>query len=121
MGTACRKRSPPWLLPPRRSRSSLLPRGSTPSGSAAPSWLPSPPSRRCGSPSRNSTRLDPELSTENAFRLRLFSLRRTPNGFVMFYEYRFVFLLFFSTFIRIFHHEITKSLTLDDFSRFPLK
>merc|ERR1739838_1196399 len=29
--TACRRRSPPWLPPPSRSRSSLPPRGSTPS------------------------------------------------------------------------------------------
>merc|ERR1712243_148501 len=49
-----------------RSRSSLLPRGNTPSGSVAPSWLPSPPSRKCGSPSRSSTRLVPALSTANA-------------------------------------------------------
>merc|ERR1712226_25309 len=32
---------------PSRSRSSLPPRGSTPSGSEAPSWPPSPPSSRC--------------------------------------------------------------------------
>merc|ERR1719400_2099344 len=38
--TACRRRSPPWPPPPSRSRSSLPPRGSTPSGSEAPSWLP---------------------------------------------------------------------------------
>merc|ERR1712037_932030 len=38
--TACRRRSPPWLPPPSRSRSSLPQRGSTPSGSEAPSWLP---------------------------------------------------------------------------------
>merc|ERR1712071_396895 len=44
--TACRRRSPPWLPPPSRSRSSLPPRGSTPSGSVAPSWPPSPPSSR---------------------------------------------------------------------------
>merc|ERR1711911_378416 len=44
----------------------LLPRGNTPSGSVAPSWLPSPPSRKCGSPSRSSTRLVPALSTANA-------------------------------------------------------
>merc|ERR1712002_1225012 len=124
-----------------RSRSSLLPRGSTPSGLVAPSWLPSPPSRRCGSPSRSSTRLDPESSTanaskstENAFRLRQFSLRCRPSGIVMFYEYRFVFyLFFFYNFINFmnfinsinfsyefFHHEMTISLTLDDFTRFPL-
>merc|ERR1719414_2474411 len=39
--------------PPLRSRSLLLLRGSTPSGSVAPSWLPFPPSNRCGSPSRS--------------------------------------------------------------------
>merc|ERR1711915_919869 len=43
-----------------------LPRENTPSGSVAPSWLPSPPSRKCGSPSRSSTRLVPALSTANA-------------------------------------------------------
>merc|ERR1711890_177772 len=47
----CRRRSPPSLPPPSRSRSSLLPRGSTPSGSEDPSWPPCPPSSRCGSPS----------------------------------------------------------------------
>merc|ERR1712168_983884 len=62
----CRRRSPAWLLPPGRSRSSLLPRGNTPSGSVAPSWLLSPPSRKCGSPSRSSTRLAPASSTASA-------------------------------------------------------
>merc|ERR1712168_1496579 len=38
----------------------------TPSGSVAPSWLPSPPSRRCGSPSRSSMKPVPLLSTANA-------------------------------------------------------
>merc|ERR1711934_1339558 len=38
-------------------------RGSTPSGSEAPSWLPSPPSSRCGSPSRSTTSAAPPLST----------------------------------------------------------
>merc|ERR1712037_1073783 len=42
--TECRRRSPPLLPPPSRSRSSLPPRGSTPSGSEDPSWPPSPPS-----------------------------------------------------------------------------
>merc|ERR1712002_33794 len=55
-----------------RSRSSLLPRGSTPSGSAAPSWLPSPPSRRCGSPSRSSMRPVPASSTASASKKRYF-------------------------------------------------
>merc|ERR1712060_355701 len=64
--TACRRRSLPWPPPPSRSRSSLPPRGSTPSGSEAPSWLPSPPSSRCGSPSRSTTSAAPPLSTASA-------------------------------------------------------
>merc|ERR1711990_1060738 len=68
----CRRRSRKWHLPPWRSRSSLLPRGNTPSGSEAPSWLLSPPSRRCGSPSKSSTRLAPESSTANAFRKKTY-------------------------------------------------
>merc|ERR1719323_2406075 len=64
--TECRRRSPPWLPPPSRSRSSLPPRGSTPCGSVAPSWLPSPPSSRCGSPSRSTTSAAPPLSTASA-------------------------------------------------------
>merc|ERR1712042_407836 len=44
----------------------LLPRESIPSGSVAPSWLLSPPSRRCGSPSRSSTKPVQLLSTANA-------------------------------------------------------
>merc|ERR1712142_978292 len=38
----------------------------------APSWLPSPPSRRCGSPSRNTMRQDPESFTVNAFKFCLY-------------------------------------------------
>merc|ERR1711936_934102 len=64
--TACRRRSLPLLPPPSRSRSSLPPRGSTPSGSEAPSWLPSPPSSRCGSPSRSTTSAAHPLSTASA-------------------------------------------------------
>merc|ERR1739846_232875 len=64
--TGCRRRSPPLLLPPLRSRSLLLLRGSTPSGSEAPSLLPSPPSSRCGSPSRSTTSAAPPLSTGSA-------------------------------------------------------
>merc|ERR1711874_669764 len=59
----CRRRSPPSLPPPSRSKSSLLPRGSTPSGSEDPSWLPSPPSSRCGSPNRSTTSLGRPSST----------------------------------------------------------
>merc|ERR1712046_414226 len=64
--TACRRRSPPLPPPPSRSRSSLPPRGSTPSGSEAPSWLPSPHYSRCGSPSRSTTSAAPPSSTASA-------------------------------------------------------
>merc|ERR1712112_718736 len=67
--TACRRRSPPWPPPPSRSRSSLHQRGSTPSGSEAPSWLPSPPSSPCGSPRRSTTSPVPPSSTGSASRL----------------------------------------------------
>merc|ERR1711972_827049 len=49
-----------------RSRSLLLPRGSTLSGSEAPSLLPSPPSSRCGSRSKSTMSLAPPSSTESA-------------------------------------------------------
>merc|ERR1719331_2573319 len=64
--TVCRRRSPPSLPPPSRSRSSLPQRGSTLSGSEDPSWPLSPPSSRCGSPSRSTTSPAPPLSTESA-------------------------------------------------------
>merc|ERR1712228_101948 len=51
------------------SRSSLLPRGSTPSGSVAPSWLLSPPSSPCGSPRRSTTSPVPPSSTGSASRV----------------------------------------------------
>merc|ERR1712154_127697 len=51
---------------PLRSRSLLLLRGSTPSGSEAPSLLPSPPSSRCGSPSRSTTSAARPSSTGSA-------------------------------------------------------
>merc|ERR1712048_34649 len=63
--TVCRRRSPPLLPPPSRSRSSLPPRGSTPSGSEDLSWPPSPPFSRCGSPSRSTTSLAHLLCTGN--------------------------------------------------------
>merc|ERR1719278_889238 len=62
----CKRRSPPWLHPPLRSRSLLPLKGNTPSGSVAPSWLPSPPSNRCGSPSKSTTNAAHPLSTGNA-------------------------------------------------------
>merc|ERR1712111_228562 len=64
--TECKRRSLPWLPPPLRSRSLLLLRGNTLSGSVAPSWLPSPPSNRCGSPSKNTTNAAHPLSTGSA-------------------------------------------------------
>merc|ERR1712172_262836 len=59
------------LPPPSRSRSSLLPRGSTPSGLEDPSWLPCPPSSRCGSPSRSTTSAAHPLSTASASKQRM--------------------------------------------------
>merc|ERR1712060_259321 len=67
--TECRRRSLPWLPAPSRSRSLLPPRGSTPYGSVAPSWLPSLPSSRCGSPSRSTTSAAHPLSTASASKL----------------------------------------------------
>merc|ERR1712203_670685 len=44
----------------------IAPPENTPYGSEDPSWLPSPPSNRCGSPSKNTTNAAHQLSTENA-------------------------------------------------------
>uniref|UniRef100_A0A8D0SPP1 Actin alpha 1, skeletal muscle n=1 Tax=Sus scrofa TaxID=9823 RepID=A0A8D0SPP1_PIG len=58
------------LRPPDRLslsyRSSPRPSASTPCGSAAPSWPRCPPSSRCGSPSRSTTRPAHLSSTANA-------------------------------------------------------
>merc|ERR1711997_1025460 len=62
--TGCRRRSLPWPHPP--SRSLLHQRGSSPSGSVDPSCLLSPPSSRCGSPSRSTTSAAHPLSTGSA-------------------------------------------------------
>merc|ERR1712203_222940 len=64
--TECRRRSPLLPHPPSRLRSSLPQRGSTPSGSEDPSWPPSPPSSRCGSPSRSTTSAAQPSSTASA-------------------------------------------------------
>merc|ERR1719481_1688830 len=45
------------------------PRGSTPSGSEDPSLLPSPPSSRCGSPSRSTMSAASPSSTASASKL----------------------------------------------------
>merc|ERR1711872_829276 len=64
--TVCRRKSLLLLLPPSRSRSLLPQSASTPSGSEDPFLLPSPPSNRCGSPSRSTTKLAHPSSTESA-------------------------------------------------------
>merc|ERR1711982_183818 len=64
--TECRRRSPLLLHPPSRSRSLLHQRESTLSGSEDPSLLHSPPSSRCGSPSRSTTSAAQPLSTASA-------------------------------------------------------
>merc|ERR1712241_548847 len=62
----CKRKSPPLLHPPLRSRLLLPLRGNTPSGPVAPSCLPFPPSNRCGSPSKNTTSAAHPLSTGSA-------------------------------------------------------
>merc|ERR1719195_2455994 len=66
--TVCRRRSPPLLPPPSRSRLLLPLRGNTPSGSEDPSCLPS---SRCGSPSRSTTSAAHPLSTGSASKFDL--------------------------------------------------
>merc|ERR1712083_756135 len=84
--TECRRRSPLLPHPPSRSRSSLPLRGSTPSGSEGPSWPPSPPSSRCGSPSRSTTSPDHQLSTESVSKWHLISrlANHIPVHFIIF-------------------------------------
>merc|ERR1719210_1576155 len=82
--TECKRRSLPWLHPP--SRSLLHLRGNTLSGSVAPSWLPSPPSNRCGSPSKNTTNAAHPLSTGSASKLLM--------AFLI-YSYKCIHCLFF--------------------------
>merc|ERR1712073_186878 len=69
--TVCRRRSPPLLPPPSRSRLLLPLRGNTLSGSEDPSCLPFPPSSRCGSPSRSTLSAAHPLSTGSASKLDL--------------------------------------------------
>merc|ERR1712113_733802 len=63
--TECRRKSPPLLHQPSRSRSLLHQRGSTLYGLEDPSLLHSLPSRLCGYPSRNMMSPAQELSTAN--------------------------------------------------------
>merc|ERR1711874_402251 len=64
--TVCRRRSPLLPHPPSRSRSLLHQRESTLSGLEDPSLLPSPPSSRCGPPSRSMMSAAHPLSTASA-------------------------------------------------------
>merc|ERR1712168_1702676 len=64
--TVCRRRSLPLPHPPSRSRSLLRQRGNALSGSEDPSLLPSPPSSRCGYPSRSMMSVAHPLSTASA-------------------------------------------------------
>merc|ERR1711872_1074989 len=86
--TVCRRRSPPLLPPPSRSRSLLHQRGSTPSGSEDPPLLPSPPSSRCGSPSRSTMSAAQPLSTASAskyfFRFTKYFLRILYSAIILF-------------------------------------
>merc|ERR1712061_803642 len=60
------RKSLPWPHLPLRSRLLLPLKGNTPYGSEVPSWLLSPPSNRCGSPSRSTTSAAHPLSTGSA-------------------------------------------------------
>merc|ERR1711923_539461 len=77
--TECRRRSPLLPHPPSRSRSLPHQRESTPSGSEVPSLLPSPPSSRCGSPSRSMMSAVQLLSTESASKLLKISYFYIPT------------------------------------------
>merc|ERR1711981_23057 len=106
--TGCRRRSPPWLPPPSRSRSLLLPRGSTPSGSEDPFWHHSPPSSRCGSPSRSTTSAAHPSSTASASKCfswenlkKYFSNRSSPSPQVEPSTYHFSFELHFHLCVNI--------------------
>merc|ERR1711894_175601 len=70
----CKRKSPPWLLPPSKSRSLPHQRGNIPYGSVVPSWRPCLPSNRCGSPNKNTTNPAPELFTGNASKKLFFVL-----------------------------------------------
>merc|ERR1712177_112446 len=70
----CKRRSPLLLHPPLRSRLLLPQKGNTPSGSEDPSCLPSQPSNRCGSPSKNTMSAAHPLFTGNASKYNLLQM-----------------------------------------------
>merc|ERR1712241_653225 len=95
--TECKRKSLPWLHPPSKSRLLLHLRGSTPYGPEDPSWLPSPPSNRCGSPSKNMTNAAHPLSTENASKLYIFYYFIVFNLLFMLFDKSFI-LMYIQTF-----------------------
>merc|ERR1719384_516066 len=95
--TECKRKSPPWPHPQSRSKSLLHLRENTPYGSEDPSWLPSPPSNRCGSPSKNTTNAAHSLSTENASKLYIFNYFIVFNLLFMLFDANFI-LMFIQTF-----------------------
>merc|ERR1719232_1179549 len=82
--TECRRRSQLLLHPPSRSRSLLHQRESTLSGSEDPSLLHSPPSSRCGSPSRSTTSAAQPLSTASASKLFHYIVLKIHSGKILF-------------------------------------
>merc|ERR1712025_1193500 len=92
--TECKRKSLPWLHPPLRSRSLLHQKENTPYGSEDPSWLPSPPSNRCGSPSKNTTNAAHPLSTENASKLYIFYYCIVFNLLFMLFDPNFIFMFY---------------------------
>merc|ERR1711908_101551 len=60
----------------------------------APSWLPSPPSNRCGSPSKNTTNAAHPLSTENASKLYIFYYHFVFNLLFMLFDPNFIFMFY---------------------------
>merc|ERR1712147_559729 len=79
-------------------------RGSTPSGSEDPSWPPSPPSSRCGFPSRSTTSAAPPSSTASASKLSCYVIfllcpgtrpdRIIPSASVQCNNYIFIFQIY---------------------------
>ncbi|KAH8404467.1 hypothetical protein KR222_006106 [Zaprionus bogoriensis] len=76
----CRRKSPPWLHPPLRSRSLHHLSANTPSGSVVRFWPRCPPSSRCGSPSRSTTSLVPALCTASASKRKASTSNNNNNS-----------------------------------------
>merc|ERR1711978_608226 len=92
--TECKRKSLPWLHQPSKSRSLLHQKENTPYGSVDPSWLPSPPSNRCGSLSKNTTNAAHPLSTANASKLYIFYYCIVFNLLFMLFDPNFIFMFY---------------------------